>query len=184
MTGTDEKLGNEGALYEEPGDGDGQLEGRDQQIGMHPEAAPNRTIGEELWREIKKDLTADLERAEMEVEMANGGGQGSQEEMRRPGDGREREGSRLLGNEEGLRQGGVEGRIYSQAPIGLAKITFPKILTSSTLDAKSHKKKPGTQWDFCQYPPAQAVRSLDKQHLVAVGPCMVPEKNDTLGWSS
>ena len=49
---------------------------------MHLEAASNRTIGEEFWSETKKDLAADLERAEPEVEMANGGGQGSQEEMR------------------------------------------------------------------------------------------------------
>lgn len=87
VPGTDEKLGEERALHEEPGDGGGQLEGQDQQICVRPEAALNRTIGEEFWSEIKKDLTADLERAGMEAEMANGGGQGSQEEMRRPGDG-------------------------------------------------------------------------------------------------
>ena len=42
--GTDEKPREEGALREEPGGGGGRLEGRDQQIGMHPEATSNTVM--------------------------------------------------------------------------------------------------------------------------------------------
>ena len=73
---------------------------------MHPEATSSRK-NNEFWSEIKKDLAADLEWAGMEGDMANGGGQGSQEEVGRPDGGRERgDGALLHGNAEGLQLGG------------------------------------------------------------------------------